>query len=133
MARDHHGTATISITGIAGAAALFGAAQIGGPSIVAPNGSAVPAQRVRANIVLYFAIPAVMTGLSRRRLLTPFDCRIGIDHGSPLWGLGVTPAFACSGSPSEIAVRPTGFALIAAAITLSVPVLDNFRRQGRGQ
>jgi hypothetical protein len=43
-------------------------------------------------------------------------------------GLRVTPAFARSGSPSEIACRRIGFASIAAAITLSAPVLDDFGR-----
>jgi uncharacterized protein len=128
----YHGKSTISITGIVGAAAglLGAAAQIGGPPIVVYWFSRfIPVEVVRANIILYFAITTVMTGNVYRAggllthsvvglaLITPPIYRVGLYAGVRMFGLA-----------SEIAFRRTCFALIAAAIAPSVPVLDNFTR-----
>jgi uncharacterized protein len=128
----YHGKPTISITGIVGAAAglLGGAAQIGGPPIVAYWLSRpIPAERVRANIVLYFAITTVMTGTVYLAggLLTRSVVGLALITG-PIYGVGLYAGVRMFGLASEIAFRRICFALIAAAIALSVPILDNLTR-----
>jgi uncharacterized protein len=128
----YHGKSTISITGTIGAVAglLGGAAQIGGPPIVAYWLSRpIPAEVVRANIVLYFAITTVMTVTVYLAggLLTHSVVGLALITG-PIYGVGLYAGVRMFGLASEIAFRRICFALIAAAIALSVPVLDNFTR-----
>jgi uncharacterized protein len=47
---------------------------------------------------------------------------------APIYRVGLYAGVRMFGLASEIAFRRTCFALIAAAIALSVPVLDNFTR-----
>ena len=128
----YHGKPTAALTAIVGAAAglLGGAAQIGGPPIVAYWLSRpVPAEIVRANIVLYFAISTVITGAIYLAggLLTPSVVGLALITG-PIYGLGLYAGVRMFGLASEITFRRICFALIAAAIALSVPVLDSFTR-----
>jgi uncharacterized protein len=98
----YRGKPTIATTVMVGAAAglLGGAAQIGGPPIVAYWLSRpIAAETVRANIVLYFAITTVIT-------TTVYLAGGLLTHRSSAWhwspapsmGVGFTPALACSDS-----------------------------------
>jgi uncharacterized protein len=128
----YHGKPTAALTAIVGAAAglLGGAAQIGGPPIVAYWLSRpVPAEAVRANIVLFFAISTVVTGsvYLAGGLLTPSVVGLALITG-PIYGAGLYAGARMFGLASEITFRRICFALIAVAIALSVPVLDNLTR-----
>jgi uncharacterized membrane protein YfcA len=126
----YHGKPTISITAIVGAAAglLGAAAQIGGPPIVAYWLSrSIAAETVRTNIVLYFAITTIMIGTVYLAggLLTRPVIELALITG-PIYGVGLYAGVRMFGLASEITFRRICFALIAAAIVVSVPVLDNF-------
>jgi uncharacterized protein len=128
----YHGKPTVALTVIVGAAAglLGGAAQIGGPPIVAYWLSRpIPAETVRANIVLYFAISTAMTTAVYvvGGLLTPSVVGLALITG-PIYGVGLYAGARMFGLASEISFRRICFALIAVAIALSLPVLDNFIR-----
>jgi uncharacterized protein len=113
---------------------LGAAAQIGGPPIVAYWLSRpIPAETVRANIVLYFAITTVIVGTVHLAggLLTRPVIGLALITG-PIYGVGLYAGVRLFGLASEIAFRRVCFALIAAAITLSVPVLDTSRIEAVG-
>jgi uncharacterized membrane protein YfcA len=118
---------TIAVGGVAGL--LGGAAQVGGPPVVAywlsrPMG----AETVRANIVLYFAITTVISGTSyfAGGLLTSSVVGLALVTG-PIYGLGLYAGSRMFGLASEPTFRRICFALIAVAIILSLPVLDAIR------
>jgi uncharacterized membrane protein YfcA len=123
------GTPTTAITvGVGGVAGLLsGAAQVGGPPIVAYwlSGS-LSAETVRANIVLYFAISTVVSVMAYLAggLLTTSVVGLALITG-PIYGLGLFIGSRVFGFASEVTFRRTCFALIAFAIMLSLPVLDN--------
>jgi len=128
----YHGKPTAALTAIVGAAAgvLGGAAQIGGPPIVAYWLSRpVPAEIVRANIVLFFAISTVITSsvYLAGGLLTPSVVGLALITG-PIYGVGLYAGAHMFGLASEITFRRICLALIAVAIALSVPVLNNLIR-----
>jgi uncharacterized membrane protein YfcA len=115
---------TIAVGSVAGL--LGGAAQVGGPPIVAYWLSRpIPAETVRANIVLYFAITTMISGTAyfAGGLLTSPVVRLALVTG-PIYGLGLYAGSRMFGLASEITFRRICFALIVAAITLSLPVLD---------
>jgi uncharacterized membrane protein YfcA len=124
----YRGKPTVAITVVVGAAAgvLSGAAQIGGPPIVAYWLSRpIKAEAVRANIVLYFAISSVITGTVYLAggLLTSPVVGLALVTG-PIYGLGLYAGSRMFGLASELTFRRMCLALIAAAIMLSLPVLD---------
>jgi uncharacterized protein len=126
----YRGKPTNAITAIVGAAAglLSGAAQIGGPPIVAYWLSRpILAATMRANIILYFAISSVITGTTYLAggLLTPSVVGLALVTG-PIYGAGLYAGARMFGLASEITFRRICLALIAVAIALSLPVLDNF-------
>src|SRR5215472_17387339 len=124
----YRGKPSAAITVSVGAAAglLSGAAQIGGPPIVAYWLSRpIPTETVRANIVLYFAITTVIsaTAYFAGGLLTPSVVGLALVTG-PVYGLGLYAGSRMFGLASEMTFRRMCFALIAFAIVLSLPVLD---------
>jgi uncharacterized protein len=82
---------------------------------------------VRANIVLYFAISSVITTTIylASGLLTPSVVGLALVTG-PIYGVGLYAGARMFGLASDITFRRICFALIAVAIALSLPVLDNF-------
>ena len=117
---------SVAVGGVAGL--LGGAAQVGGPPIVAYWLSrSIPAETVRANIVLYFAITTVISGVVYLAggLLTMSVVGLALVTG-PIYGLGLYVGSRMFGLASEITFRRICFALIASAIMLSLPVLDAF-------
>jgi uncharacterized protein len=119
---------TVGIGGVAGL--LSGVAQVGGPPIVAYWLSrSLPAETVRANIVLYFAVATVVSAVVyfAGGLLTTSVVGLALITG-PIYGLGLYIGSRMFGLANEITFRRLCFALIAAAIVLSLPVLDMLRR-----
>jgi uncharacterized membrane protein YfcA len=124
----YRGKPSAAMAVLVGAAAglLGGAAQIGGPPIVAYWLSRrIPTGTVRANIVLYFAISSVMTGTVYLAggLLSPSVVGLALVTG-PVYGVGLYAGARMYGLASEITFRRICFALIAIAIALSLPILD---------
>ena len=124
----YRGRPTAAITVCVGAAAglLGGAAQVGGPPVVAYWLSRpIPAETVRANIVLYFAITTVISGTAYLAggLLTSSVVGLALVTGL-IYGLGLYTGSRMFGLASDMTFRRICFVLIAVAIMLSLPVLD---------
>lgn len=128
----YHGRPKAAITVGVGAASGFcgGAAQVGGPPVIAYwLGGAVKPVTVRANIVLYFAVSSAINivaymvgGLFSREilalaLLTAPAYAAGLFVGSHMFGM-----------TSERTFRAICYSLIAFAALVSLPVLDGVLR-----
>ena len=109
-----------------------GAAQIGGPPVVAYwLGGTLRATVVRANIVFYFAFSTVISaigyfwgGLFSGQILT-LAALI-----APIYGFGAWAGSRMFGLASERTFRLISFAMIAAATLISMPALDSWLRGG---
>lgn len=127
----YHGRPKLPLTVGVGAVAglLSGAAQVGGPPVVAYwLGGAIPARTVRANIVLYFAVSTVLSmasylagGLIEYRvlLLTALT--------APAYAVGLWLGARLFGFADEATFRRICFALIAGAAILGLPLWDSLR------
>ncbi len=119
---------TVAVGAVSG---LFsGAAQVGGPPVVAYwLGSSAPSANVRANVVLYFAISTVLSGLSYLAggLVTQAVLLLALVTG-PSYAFGLWLGSRLFGRASEATFRRVGLGLIAAAVILGLPVLDNVPR-----
>ena len=105
---------------------LSGLAQIGGPPVVAFwLSSALSPDVVRANIVLYFAISTVFSGVAyvAGGLITPAVLMLALLAG-PAYGLGIYLGSRLFGVASETAFRRICYALIGIAAVVSLPILD---------
>src|SRR5258708_548500 len=123
----YRGKPTIATT-VMVAGLLGGAAQIGGPPIVAYWLSRpMKAETVRANIVLYFAISTVITVAVYLAgcLLTPSVVGLALVTG-PIYGVGLYAGARMFGLANDITFRRICFPSIAVAIVLALPMLDNF-------
>jgi uncharacterized membrane protein YfcA len=123
---------TVPLTiGVGALAGLFsGAAQIGGPPVVAYwLSGALPAEVVRANIVLYFAISTVISLISYLAggLFTTSVFGFAAIAG-PSYGLGLYVGARLFRLARESTFRWTCYGLIAAAAFLSLPTLDDLLR-----
>jgi uncharacterized protein len=78
-------------------------------------------------LILYFAITTVISGVAyvAGGLLTRSVVELALVTG-PVYGIGLYLGSRMFGLASEITFRRICFALIAVAIALSLPVLDNF-------
>jgi hypothetical protein len=119
--------------GVGMVSGLFsGAAQIGGPPIVAYwLGSPSSAATVRANIVFYFAFSTLISailylwgGLITLQVLALATLM------APAYGLGAWTGSRMFGLASEVTFRRICLALIATATLISLPVLDGWLRGG---
>jgi uncharacterized protein len=117
--------------GVGAVSGLFsGAAQVGGPPVVAYwLGGAAGPQTVRANLVLYFAIVTVFAALNywAEGLLTISVLGLALVTG-PIYGLGLFCGSRLFGRASDQAFRWICYALIAAAAVLGLPALDGLVR-----
>lgn len=107
-----------------------GAAQLGGPPVVAYwLGGVNPIATVRANIVLYFAISSIFSAISYfyAGLLTPAVFVLCILCG-PLYGAGLFCGARLFGLASERTFRRICFALIGLAAVVSIPLMDGLLR-----
>lgn len=127
----YHGKPKVPLTiGVGSIAGLFGgAAQLSGPPIVAYwLGGAIPAQIVRANLVLYFALATVITIASYvyGNLLTLEAFTMALIAG-PGYAIGLAIGSRLFGVASEGTFRRICFSLIAMAAIIGLPVFDSFR------
>ena len=119
---------TVGVGGIAG---LFsGAAQIGGPPVVAYwLGGALQSVNIRANIVIYFAVSSslsiasyVVGGLMTRPVFL-----LAVATG-PAYGLGIFLGARLFRKSNEILFRRICYSLIGLAALVSMPPLDHVLR-----
>ncbi|SHI81209.1 hypothetical protein SAMN02745194_01134 [Roseomonas rosea] len=122
----YHGRPAVPLSIAVGASSglLSGAAQMGGPPVVAYwLGGAIPATRVRANIVLFFAASGVISAATYLLggLLTA-EILLLAAIVAPSYGLGLWCGSRLFGLASEAAFRRVCFLLIAAAAVIGLPV-----------
>ena len=123
---------TIPLTILVGAVAGFfsGVAQLGGPPVVTYwLGGQIPAMKVRANIVLYFAISSVFTAFSYfYASLLSMDVFLLAALCGPVYRLGVFSGARAFGFAREETFRRICFALIGLAAIVSLPLWDGVLR-----
>ncbi|MCG7506558.1 sulfite exporter TauE/SafE family protein [Mesorhizobium retamae] len=119
---------TVAVGAISG---LFsGAAQVGGPPVVAYwLGGGIPGNTVRANIILYFAVSSAITAVSYLwgGLITVPIITLAIVV-APSYGVGLWLGAHMFGIASETTFRRLCFGLIALSALISLPVLDGILR-----
>lgn len=123
-------THVLSVTTGLVAGVFGGVAQLSGPPVVAYwLGGAIPAARVRANLVTYFAISTIITTMSYlgAGLLTGRTLLLALLVG-PGYGIGIYFGSRMFGLASDVTFRRICFALIAGAGLVSLPVLDGLIR-----
>ena len=107
-----------------------GAAQVGGPAVIAYwLGSHTPAGIVRANIILYFAIStaiAIVT-YTASGVMTLTVLKLALVVG-PVYALGLFIGARLFGVADESVFRRICYALIVVAVVVSLPVLDGVIR-----
>ncbi|MCO5073319.1 MAG: sulfite exporter TauE/SafE family protein [Rhizobiaceae bacterium] len=128
----YHGSAPAGVTIAVGVTSgLFsGAAQVGGPPVVAYwLGSPITPQKVRANIVLYFAIASVMSVLSYlfAGVLTWQSVKLSLLIG-PAFALGLFAGLRLFRLANEAVFRRICYGLIAGAAIVGLPALDGIFR-----
>jgi uncharacterized membrane protein YfcA len=119
---------TFTVGGIAGVCA--GAAQVGGPIVVAYwLGRPAKPVIVRANIILYFSISTAIAMVSYYfgGVLTLTVLKLCIVVG-PVYGLGLFIGARLFGIAHEAIFRRICYALIAVAVLVSLPLLDGVVR-----
>jgi uncharacterized membrane protein YfcA len=107
-----------------------GAAQVGGPPVVAYwLGGAIGRDVVRANIVLYFAISSAISIVSYLiGGLLPLQVLILTALIAPAYGLGLYLGARMFGRASDALFRWICYGLIAIAAIISLPLLDPLLR-----
>lgn len=129
--RYHEQPSPLLTVGVGSLAGFFsGAAQIGGPPVVAYwLGGAMPVSIVRANIVLYFAISTVISTVSYiigglfAVPVVVFALIVG-----PSYALGLYLGSRLFGRASDRTFRRICYWMIGAAAVISLPLLDSFLR-----
>jgi uncharacterized membrane protein YfcA len=107
-----------------------GAAQVGGPPVVAYwLGGAFTPQMVRANIVLYFAISSVLSVASYlvSGLITLESIQLSLMIG-PSFALGLFVGVHSFSRANEQTFRRICYSLIGAAAIIGLPALDGVLR-----
>jgi uncharacterized membrane protein YfcA len=116
---------------IGGLAGVFsGAAQTGGPVVVSYwLGAPAAAKIMRANIILYFSISTAIALVTYYigGVLTLSVLKLCLVVG-PVYGLGLFIGARLFGVADERVFRRICYALIAAAVVVSLPVLDGVVR-----
>ncbi|WP_026792148.1 sulfite exporter TauE/SafE family protein [Pleomorphomonas oryzae] len=128
----YHGRPKAPLTvGVGALSGLFsGASQVGGPPVIAYwLGGAIPANIVRANIVLYFEVSTTLTLLNYLwgglfvSALVPL-CLMT----APAYGLGLWGGSRLFGIASEMTFRHICLILIALAVVVGLPLFDGILR-----
>jgi uncharacterized protein len=107
-----------------------GAAQVGGPPVVAYwLGSTIPAPTVRANIVFFFAITSALgaIGYVWGGLITPHILLLALLI-APVYGFGTWAGSRMFGLASDQTFRRICLTMIALATVVSMPTLDGWLR-----
>ncbi len=128
----HHGRPKTPLTVLVGLVAgpFSGAAQVGGPPVVAYwLGGASQSAVVRANIVLYFVISSLLSLASYLvgGLMTGAVLALAI-FTAPAYGIALYIGSHFFSRANENAFRWICYGLIAAAALMSLPLLDPFLR-----
>ena len=128
----YRGRPRASLTAAVGCLSGFGsgAAQIGGPPVVAYwLGGPIPNATIRANVILYFAASNILTAISylAGHLITGPIVILGAAAG-PAYGFGLWSGSRLFGQADEITFRRICYGLIAAAAVLGLPLLDGVLR-----
>jgi uncharacterized membrane protein YfcA len=128
----YHGRPNAGMTVAVGmTSGLFsGAAQVGGPPVVAYwLGGAFTPQVVRSNIVLYFAISSLLsiTSYLIAGLLTWQSVQLSLMIG-PAFALGLFAGSHLFSRANEATFRRICYSLIAAAAVIGLPALDGVLR-----
>lgn len=128
----YHGRPRLPITLGVGALAgvLGGATQMSGPPVIAYwLGGAIPASLVRDNLMVFFLLASVTSGLTylAQGLLTTTAIKIALVAG-PAYGLGMLVGAKLFHGASDVTYRRIAYLIIAAAALLSLPVFDRFVR-----
>jgi uncharacterized membrane protein YfcA len=117
----------LAAVGVGAMAGLFsGAAQLGGPPVVAYwLGGKADIATVRANIVVYFALSSVLTAVSYvfAALLSGQIFLLAL-IGAPFYALGLFAGARCFGLASDRTFRRASYVLIGLAAVTSLPLLD---------
>lgn len=127
----YRGAVTMPLSVAVGVVAgvFSGTAQLGGPPVVAYwLGGERPASIVRANIIVYFAVLSVLSGISylvaglldAEVFLLSFIC-------GPIYGGGLYVGARCFHLASERTFRYACYVLIGLASVLGLPLLDGLR------
>ena len=119
---------SFAVGGFAGVCS--GAAQVGGPAVIAYwLGSTSPAAIIRANIILYFAISIAIAivAYTIAGVITLTVLKLCLVVG-PAYGLGLFIGARLFGVADESVFRRICYALIAIAVLVSLPVLDGVIR-----
>ncbi len=128
----YHGRPKAPLTiGVGALSGLFsGASQVGGPPVIAYwLGGAIPANIVRANIVLYFEVSTALTLINFLigglfvSALVPL-CLMT----APVYGIGLWAGTRLFGVASEATFRRICLCLIALAVVIGLPLLDGMLR-----
>lgn len=128
----YHGRPKTPLTiGVGAVAGLFsGAAQLGGPPVVAYwLGGAISSTIVRANIILYFAISSLISLASYLAggLLSLEIVFLSI-LVAPAYAIGLFSGARLFGFANEVTFRRICFGLIAVAALIGMPAFDGFLR-----
>jgi len=128
----YHGRPRAPLTvGVGALSGLFsGASQVGGPPVIAYwLGGAIPANIVRANIVLYFEVSTALTLLNFLigGLFVPALAPLSL-MTAPAYALGLWGGTRLFGAASEATFRRICLALIALAVVIGLPLLDGLLR-----
>jgi uncharacterized membrane protein YfcA len=128
----YRGTPTTPLTFGVGAFAgvCSGAAQVGGPAVIAYwLGSHSPAAIIRANIILYFAISTTIAMVTYYfgGVMTWTVLKLCLVVG-PIYALGLFIGSRLFGIADESTFRRICYALILVAVVISLPVLDGVIR-----
>ncbi len=128
----YHGRPSAPLTVGTGATSGFlnGIAQVGGPPIVIYwLGGQASAALVRANIISYFAISSCISFASYLAggLLVPALVGLSLVTG-PAYGIGLYGGSHMFGLASETTFRRVCYALIVAALLISLPLFDGVIR-----
>jgi uncharacterized protein len=119
---------TFGVGGFAGVCS--GAAQVGGPAVIAYwLGSSSPAATIRASIILYFTISTAIAMVSYfvGGVLTMTVLKLALVVG-PVYGLGLFLGAKLFGVADESLFRRICYALIVVAVVISLPLLDGVIR-----
>ena len=128
----YHGKPKAPVTVFVGllAGILSGAAQAGGPPVVAYwLGGAIPRWIVRSNIVLYFAFSSLLSVVTYRvgGLIVREVFLLSLVT-APAYGFGLYVGSHMFGFANDETFRRICYLLIAAAALISLPVLDGILR-----
>ncbi|MCQ4160681.1 sulfite exporter TauE/SafE family protein [Roseomonas sp. GC11] len=127
----YHGRPALPLSlGVGAAAGLCsGAAQLGGPPVVAYwLGGALPAAQVRANLVLFFALNGLISAAIYLLggLLGPRTLLLAALM-APVYALGIWGGSRLFGLASEATFRRACFVLIGLAALLGLPLWDGLK------